>query len=151
MAIASPPPYTDGADDIPEPAVPAEALAPPPGDPLAEVKAELRGMYRAIDATLNGVTPFLASQCATLGDRLTAHLDQLSPAEAGALQHLCEGIASLTQGLTVHGAPYSTTVQARSPAGYLVSLSIQRRDGAEFLDSLAKMEAWLSQQGYQAI
>ena len=53
-------------------------------------------------------------------------------------------------GIVVLGTPYTAAVSCRTPAGYAVTLTIQKRDMATFLDELSRMQIWLHDHGYTA-
>ena len=126
-------PGVPDADDVSDPVVPATVLAPLPVDPFQDVKDDIRSFMKAQELTW-----------AALEKRLST----LSMAEAGALQHLTEALASLKDGAVVLGAPYAAQFLAKSPSGFMVQMAIQRQDGAVFLDAVAKLDAWLLQAGY---
>lgn len=139
-------------DDIPDPTVPSEAIPPEvvrAAEDWSELVRDIHGVMNAVDKNCNTLLPFLQKEMVILGDRLEHYFKTLSPESAGALQHLCEAVDKATHGMTVQGAPYKATVATMSPAGYPMELTIERRDGAEFIDALAKVEAWLQQAGYR--
>lgn len=127
-------PGVPDTDDIPDVAVPAGALAPLPVDPFADVRQDLRTALAVMD-----------KMCVVVDTRLAT----VSPAEAGALQHLCEALEGLKGGLLVAGSPYRLTMQALTPQGYPVALTVERQDSAAFFADLASLATWLHGNGYK--
>ena len=138
-----------GIDDIDEPVVPPGALAPLPGPDFQEIKDGLHSLARVFDAAIDKLPVLLEQHATQLQARLGATLASLPPEGAAALQHLCEALdAVVTSGVRMRGAPYVASMQARSPAGYGVTLTIERTEGAAFFVAIAGMEQWLQAQGY---
>lgn len=136
-------------DDLPNTVtVPPGALAPLPPDQYAELLAALRGYERVMD----GAFARLPDQVEALFDRVLARLvspaAQLTPVDASALEHLCEALDGLKAGATILGAPYHCTMQALTPQGYPVAVTIQRQDGAAFFEAVTGMAGWFQAQGY---
>jgi len=156
MAIAAPviplesiPGIPEQPDDLPDPVVPAAALAVPPDDPAQRLRDDVHAMLRVWDASIDKMPELLDKHYATLSTLLSQALTTLSASEAGALQHLVETLATIqAQGVQVSGSPYAATIHAKTPTGFAVSLTIQRTDGAAFLDALSNMATWLHQAGY---
>ena len=63
-------------------------------------------------------------------------------------QTVAQGFA---QGLHVTGSPYSVTVQALSPAGYVVQFRVEQPTAEQLIDEVERLTGWLAAQHYTAM
>ena len=76
-------------------------------------------------------------------------IDATTSVDGAGQSHLAETLVSLSKsGIEVLGTPYTAAVYCLTPQGYAVTLTIQKKDMAAFLDELSRMQVWLKEQGY---
>ena len=63
-------------------------------------------------------------------------------------QTVAQGFA---QGLQVTGSPYAVTVQALSPAGYVVQFRVEQPTASQLIDEVERLTGWLAAQHYTAM
>lgn len=130
---------TTEQDDIVDPPLP-EALKRPPLQAGEQAMLDMAmGAMKGLDLTIQ-----------LMDNRLKERIGSIGPAEAGALQHLCEALEALSAKLPAL-TPYHAAVQAISPQGYVTTISIERTDGAAFLADLVNLHAWLAGQQWRGV
>jgi hypothetical protein len=147
--------------DILDPAVPPEALEPPPA---VGAPAEPSSVH-AYDALLHGFCTALQGKLhawlleeSTTFDR---HLDkmlvflkdwgeQTGKANEHACYQLSDALAKLCEhGLGSLGAPYQATIQAISPAGFPITLQLAKQDPVALVGALESVHQWLASAQYR--
>jgi hypothetical protein len=160
-----------GADDISDPAVPLrlqEALHPPPPPPppapdpavppdrFGEHEALLQGFLqyfttrfddavttsvKEITKTVDGIYEFVHQQM------------QIQREKAQSAETLLDTLTTkaVTQGIQLRQDPYTVTVQALSPQGFPVALTLAKHDSEAVVEELEALTQWLAQHGYKPV
>jgi len=66
------------------------------------------------------------------------------------LANALEALAKQTSPVTAPGYPYAVHVQAQSPQGFAVTLTVQKPDAGELVAALDALLPWLQSTGYLA-
>lgn len=150
---AEPAPLTDDIPEVPVPAPVMAAIAPEASPPLPE-------HGRLVDATMTllegKITEWVSGQStATLKvlDQVYAHvascLDKIAVANDHAQYQLATALDRLGErGVQVHGTPYTATVQATTPQGFPLILTLHKGSAEELVQALDGLTQWLQSQGY---
>lgn len=146
-------------DDIPEVAVPASVVAAiaTQGIPVVSNQSELvNGTMSLIEGKMTDWVQ--AQQTGTLKalDRVYEHmaacLDKIAVANDHAQYQLATALDRLSaSGVQISGTPYTATLQAISPQGFPLQLTLQKRSAEELVQALEGVSAWLTAQGYGAV
>ena len=161
LAQVVPPPDRDILDDIPDPQMPTSvqaALAVP-----APVIADMLPTTMRDDAVLHAF-------CQRLQAWMTEHhtysgnfmdatvnackrwmetmIERQTHQDGVLAQTVAQGFA---QGLQVTGSPYAVTVQALSPAGYVVQFRVEQPTASQLIDEVERLTGWLAAQHYTAM
>ena len=150
-------------DDIPDPAVPAGTLDTPVASPTDAT-------WRAHEALLSGFCQALHGQMSRLltdeAIRLTKQVDETITRMMDYVKGRLEGnehaeyslAAALAQvhekGLTLQQAtatPYTAYVDARTPHGFPLRLTIEKGTSGELIEELGRLEGWLVANGYSVV
>lgn len=149
------PPLTD---DIPAVQVPASVMA----SIVTELSPLPLSQETLVDATtrlLEGkITDLLAATgTATMKalervyDHMAACLDKIAVANDHAQYQLANALDRLSAaGVKVHGPPYTATVQARTPQGFPVTLTLHKGSAEDLVQALEGLSTWLQTQSYTA-
>lgn len=144
------------ADDIPEVQVPASVVAAMATNALPS-RQEQDSIDDAIMGMLEGkITDWVSSQStATMKvlDQVYGHvaacLDKIAVANDHAQYQLANALDRLSaSGVQVCGTPYTATLQALTPQGFPLTLTMQKRSADELVDALEGLRHWLHAQGY---
>lgn len=159
MLTAEPKPEPD---DIPEPTVPPAAIEPlPPATP-----ATLPENFGAHEALLQGFCQHLQTRLHRWmmdeHHQLTQGMDitmsgirdyalKVLQCNEHAEYQLAHALETLqVQGLPLLNPPYQAVLQARTPAGYAITLTLTKSTAATLVEELGRLEGWLQAQGYSA-
>ena len=152
-------------DDIPDPPVPAGTLDAP-----APVASPTDATWRAHEALLSGFCQALQGQMSRLltdeAIRLTKQVDETITRMMEYVKGRLEGnehaeyslAAALAEvhatGLTLTQAtatPYTAYVDARTPHGFPLRLTIAKATSGELIEELGRLEGWLMANGYTVV
>jgi hypothetical protein len=147
-------------DDIPDPVVPAGTL-----EPHAAMPAD--ATWRAHEALLSGFCQAMSGQMSRLltdeAIRLTKQVDETLTRLMDYVHGRLEGNehAQYTLGDALakvheHGAnfvhakadPYTAVIDARTPHGFPLRLTIEKGTSGELIEELGRLEGWLVSNGY---
>ena len=101
-----------------------------------------KAITHTFDAILVVMRHAIETLTTTSAETSAAHADIVAVQLRNAVAALQE------KGITVLGYPYSATVQAVSPQGYAVALTIQKQGAGELTQALDGLTGWLQGQGY---
>lgn len=148
-------PLTDDIADVQVPAAVMASIAPAPPSPMQEQGSLIDATMRLLEgkitawvdaqgtATMKTLERVYAQMAACL-DKIAVANDHAQYQLANALDRVCETGVQLT------GTPYTATVQARSPQGFPLTLTLQKRSADELVQALEGLQTWLQTQGYTA-
>lgn len=145
------------SDDIADPVTPPAVLQAPSSPPP---------VYNAHEALLQGFCSALqAKMFAWMAEHhkaamditehtwtaMVQHVDKLNQGNEHAAYQLANALAAIQErGLTVSASPYTATVQAVSPDGYAVSITVQKPEADALVEELGRLTPWLKNQHYTA-
>lgn len=160
-------------DDIPDPVVPPDVLAVlAQAQQMAQPEAggPQDATWRAHEALLSGFCQALQGQMARLltdeAIRLSKQFDETITRVMDYVKGRLEGnehaeyslAAALAQvqdkGLTLSQAtatPYTAVVEARTPHGFPLRLTIEKGTSGELIEELGRLEGWLVTNGYTVV
>lgn len=161
-------------DDVPDPIVPPGAVAPLPNPvtppavlDTAHAALQSAQRYGEHNALLHGFCQALSKQVqaevidqskavlnviTAIYERTTTAVAKLAEANDHASYQLSSALAALQErGVQVTGSPYTATVAAISPDGYLVTLRIEKSDAGALVEELGRLAPWMASQGYSAV
>lgn len=167
----------DEPDDILDPPVPPSALAAAQGplkrprkaqEPLKDIPPPqvLADTHQAHEALLQGflsalqgqLRELLLSEVKNFGDTADSTLLAIrkwidtngTPSEHATYQ-LAGVLDKLqTQGMTLKGDPYMASLQAVTPQGFPVTITLTKQSAGELTDALGGLVGWLQQAGFRA-
>jgi hypothetical protein len=158
-------------EDIPDPPVPVAVVAvlqepsagqPPAsegtGAPHAAHEALLHGFCQALQSQINKwLTQTLLDTAKHEEKREEFLKEWIQKTHIAWIDHLSRVTQQnehaqyqLSEVLGLNGPPYQATVQAHSPDGYPVTLTVTKRDTNSLMEDVGKLLPWLKAQGYQA-
>lgn len=149
------PPLTD---DIPDIAVPASVVAffdtapPPPTSEQAPIVDATMGLLEGkITDWVNTQSTATMRTLDRVYEHLASCLDKIAVANDHAQYQLANALDRLSAaGITLHGTPYTATVQAMTPQGFPLTLTVHKGSAEELVQALEGLSAWLQAQGYLA-
>jgi exodeoxyribonuclease-5 len=151
-------------EDIPDPAVPAsvQAAVTPPTlpDKFGEHEALLQGfaqhLLHRIEQGLNHEFGYYAKDAGKAVDDMAAYFRQQVEIDKDKLRHaetLLDMLISkaIQEGLRVRHDPYQASVQAISPQGFPVTITVTKPSDGELLTDLREFVMWLHESGFAAM
>lgn len=129
-------------EDIPDVAVPEPLKTALTNEAMAEKMAAMT------PATLEDLlllrTQKTLDECYSLMLRHTLDMDKAWEMTIGAFRKALDGIVAPASRIT----PYSSTIQAISPSGYMMAFTVQEHTQERFLTHLGTLLGWLKAQGF---
>jgi hypothetical protein len=129
-------------DDIPDPVVPAGTIDVAPVPPPT------------VPALPDALLPLAHGFCQYIQAQLTAKLDEAGRRMTKDVDLTMSEMATYTKGvMAAYGptpTPYSAVVQAITPNGLPLTLTIAKATSAELVEELGRLEGWLQAHGYTA-
>src|SRR5262245_2402222 len=141
-------------DDVPDPEVPASVVEATPATSAQwrEHEALLYGFCQQIFKwMLDYQKQMMDCVEATLGP-VRQCLEHAAAGNEHAQYQLSDALLKIQEhGIRVQTAPYTATVHATTPQGYVLDLQIQKTAAPELVEALTALLSWLSEAGFTGV
>lgn len=143
--------------DIPEPTLPPGVVAAVTPTPAwSEHEVLLQGALQHLQGKLNTWLHDTGKDAMACVEDMHAYIKRQIDIDRDAVRHAESAMDALvanvvSSGITVRQDPYQLAIEAVSPQGFPVTLTIRKATADELISDLDSVVGWLADNGYRAV